>query len=366
MNAVKGFLKREIVLTISFVLAAASMLLVPPDAGYAGYIDWDVLMLLFSLMAVVASFKSCGVFDAVSGAIMRRTADTRRLSVLLTLACFFFSMVVTNDVALITFVPLTAGMLSAAPAGTLIYVIVLETVAANLGSMATPIGNPQNLYLYSAYDMSIGEFMGAVLPLAGLSLLLLMLACLPVKKQPVTAEKSAAATGSAWKLAVDAALLAICLMSVFRVIPKYVCCIATGAWMLAMDRKTLGKVDYALLGTFACFFVFVGNLSRLDAVSAFVERAIAGRELTAGILASQVISNVPAALMLSGFTRNGAELMRGVNIGGLGTIIASLASLISFKAYMQTPGAQLGRYMAKFTAVNAAFLAALWLTAAII
>lgn len=365
MEKVKAFLKKEIVLTVSFVLAALSMLLVRPDAAYAGYIDWDVIMLLFSLMAVVASFKECGVFDAVSGAIMKRTKDTRALAVMLTLACFFFSMVVTNDVALITFVPLTVGMLSSAPAMTLIYVIALETVAANLGSMATPIGNPQNLYLYSAYDMSFGEFAGAVMPLAAMSLVLLMIACLPVKKQAVEAGEKAAKNGPAWKLVADFALLVLCLLSVFRVVPKFACCIAVALWMLIFDRKIIGRVDYALLGTFACFFVFVGNLSRLDAVSAFMERVMVGREMAAGILTSQVISNVPAALMLSGFTQDGIALMRGVNIGGLGTIIASLASLISFKAYMQAPGAKIGKYMACFSVVNVVFLAVLWAFAAI-
>ena len=366
MASIKNFLKKEIVLTVSFVLAAASMLLVPPDAGYASYIDWDVLMLLFSLMAVVASFKACGVFDRVSGAIMKRTSDTRMLGLLLTLACFFFSMVVTNDVALITFVPLTVGMLSSAPPMTLIYVISLETVAANLGSMATPIGNPQNLYLYSAYSMNFGEFAGAIVPLTALSLVLLVIACIFVKKQPVKMGEGKTSDGPAWKLAVNTALLVLCLLTVFRVLPKWLACAVVAVWMLIFDRKILAKVDYALLGTFACFFIFVGNLSRLDAVSAFMQSVISGREMTAGILASQVISNVPAALMLSGFTTDGISLMRGVNIGGLGTLIASLASLISFKAYMQAPGAKLGKYMAVFTVMNVIFLAILWLAALII
>lgn len=366
LNCIKSFLKKEIVLAVSLVLAASSMFLVPPDSLYAGYIDWDVLMLLFSLMAVVASFKGCGVFGAVSGAVMKIAGNARRLALLLTLACFFFSMAVTNDVALITFVPLTVGMLASAPTNTLIYVISLETVAANLGSMATPIGNPQNLYLYSAYGMGFGEFAGAVLPLAGLSLLMLAAACMPVKKQPVAARDGGGAAGPAWKLVSDVLLLAVCLLSVFRVLPKYACCIAVGLCMLIIDRRALASVDYALLGTFACFFVFVGNISRIDAVSAFVERAIAGRELAAGVIASQVISNVPAALMLSGFTENGVALMRGVNIGGLGTIIASLASLISFKAYMQSPGAKAGKYIGCFTVMNAAFLAILCLAAMVI
>jgi len=353
------FLKKEIVMTVSAVLALASMLLVTPDAGYAEYIDWDVLMLLFSLMAVVAGLRKCRVFDAASAFLVKLGGDLRRLSMMLTLACFFVSMVVTNDVALITFVPLTVGMLGGI-GGKLIYIVTLETIAANLGSMATPIGNPQNLYLYSSYGMSGGEFMGAVLPLAGVCLVLLMLACLPISREKVEVSAEMPEKLPAAKLAVYAVLLVMCILSVFRVVPKPVCCIAVAAVVLLMDRKGILEVDYALLATFACFFIFVGNVGRLDSVSSFISSVVVGRELEAGMLASQVISNVPAALMLSGFTDNGIELMRGVNIGGLGTLVASLASLISFKAYMQAPGAKAGRYIAWFTGINIIFLAVIY------
>lgn len=356
MNKVIAFLKKEIVMTVSLVLALVSMLLVKPDADYADYIDWDVLMLLFSLMAVVAGLKKCRVFDAASAFLVKLGGDLRKLTMMLTLACFFVSMVVTNDVALITFVPLTVGMLGGISAGKMIYIVTLETIAANLGSMATPIGNPQNLYLYSSYAMSGGEFMGAVLPLAGVSLALLMLACLPISREKIEVSAEMPDKLPAAKLAVYGVLLVMCILSVFRVVPKPVCCIAVAAVVLVMDRKGILEVDYALLMTFACFFIFVGNVGRLDSVSAFISSVVVGRELEAGMLASQVISNVPAALMLSGFTDNGVELMRGVNIGGLGTLVASLASLISFKAYMQAPGAKAGRYIAWFTGINIAFL----------
>jgi len=347
-------------MTVSLILALASMLLVTPDAGYAEYIDWDVLMLLFSLMAVVAGLKKCRVFDMASAFLMKMGGNLRRLSMLLTLACFFVSMVVTNDVALITFVPLTVGMLGGIRPGMMIYIVTLETIAANLGSMATPIGNPQNLYLYSSYAMSGGQFLGAVLPLAGVSLALLMLACLPIGKENVDVSVDKPGKLSAAKLAVYCGLLVICILSVFRVLPKPVCCIVVAAAVLLMDRKGLLEVDYALLLTFACFFIFVGNVGRLESVSSFISRVVVGRELEAGILASQVISNVPAALMLSGFTDNGVELMRGVNIGGLGTLVASLASLISFKAYMKAPGAKAGKYIAWFTGINLLFLAVIY------
>lgn len=353
-------------LAISAALALGSMLLIPPDAGYAEYVDWNVIMLLFSLMAVVGALKNCGVFDVISAALMRRGGDLRRLSLLLMLACFFVSMVVTNDVALITFVPLTVGMLSGAGAGSLMYVVTLETIAANLGSMATPIGNPQNLYLYSRYSMSGAEFAEAVMPIAGLSLALLLAACLPINRKKLAIPATHTAKLSSTRLLACIGLLALCILSVFRVLPRYICCIAVVAVLLLMERRALAEVDYALLVTFICFFVFVGNLSRLESVSEFVSGAVSGRELEAGILASQVISNVPAALMLSGFTENAGELMRGVNIGGLGTLVASLASLISLRAYNKAPGAQPGRYIACFTGVNLAFLAVIYLFARLI
>ena len=347
-------------MSISLVLALASMLLVKPDAGYAEYVDWDVLMLLFSLMAVVAGLKKCRVFDVISAKLMSAGGTLRRLTLLLTLACFFVSMVVTNDVALITFVPLTIGMLAGIDAGKLIYIVTLETIAANLGSMATPIGNPQNLYLYSHYAMSGGEFLGAVLPIAAASLVLLVAACFCVPGDRV--HVSAVNTGKmpVAKIAAYGVLLALCILSVFRVIPKPACCIAVALAVIVLDRKCILEVDYALLLTFACFFVFVGNIGRLESVSGWISGVMSGRELEAGILASQVISNVPAALMLSGFTDNAFDLLRGVNIGGLGTLVASLASLISFKAYMQAPGAKAGRYVAVFTCVNVAFLAIIY------
>lgn len=359
-----AFLRREKVLTISLLAAVLSMGWVAPDAQYAQYVDWDVLMLLFSLMAVVAGLKSMGLFVRVSRALLRSARHLRRLTLLLSLACFFFSMLVTNDVALLTFVPLTALLLASRP-DALIFTVSLETVAANLGSMATPIGNPQNLYLYAHYNMAAGDFLRAVLPLAAVSLLLIVLACLlmPKASLPDFELSPAPASAARWPMAVYAAQFACCLLAVFKVLPKYACFALVLLSMLAVNRKALKQVDYALLATFVCFFVFVGNLGRMDAVRTLLTGVIAGNELETGLLASQVISNVPAALMLSGFTQNASALMRGVDVGGLGTLVASLASLIAFKLYMKTPGAKAGRYLKVFTLMNVAFLAPLYLLA---
>lgn len=363
MQKIIAYLKSEIVLSVSFAAAAVSMFFVAPDAAYAGYVDYDVLMLLFSLMAVVAGLKRCGLMDRICDALVTCAANARLLCAALSMACFFSAMLVTNDVALLTFVPLTCVLLTAFPRE-LILTVTIETIAANLGSMMTPIGNPQNLYLYSRYAMPIGAFLKAVGPLAIASLLMTLLACLLVRPQPLAApEKTAEKKLSMLPLAVHGVQFTLCILSVLGVMPKWVSFAAVLVSTLAYCPKLVREIDYALLATFVCFFVFVGNLGRIEAVSALLSSVIAGRELEVGILASQVISNVPAALMLSGFTDQAYELLRGVNLGGLGTLVASLASLISFKLYAKAPGAKAGRYLAVFTAMNAVFLAVLYLLA---
>ena len=360
MKKIWTWLKGETVLLIALAAALLSVCIILPDAAYAGYVDWNVLMLLFSLMTVVAGLKRCGVMDRVSGALIRRAGTVRALGLALSLACFFSSMLVTNDVALITFVPLTTALLATSP-DALILTVTLETIAANLGSMATPIGNPQNLYLYAHYNMPMASFLRAVGPLTVVSLVLVVLGCMLLKSEKVSpvhsAKSEALAMPALW---LHAAQFVICLLSVLDVLPKWVSFAVVLLSTLIYDRSLLREVDYALLATFVCFFVFVGNLGRIEAVSGMLSAVVSGREMETGILASQVISNVPAALMLSGFTANAEELMRGVDLGGLGTLVASLASLISFKLYLKTPGAKGGRYLGVFTVMNLVFLAVLY------
>ena len=359
MKKIIEYLKGEIVLLVALAAALLSMVIVPPDAAYAGYVDTHVLMLLFALMAVVAGLKRCGLMDCICRMLVSRAGSVRMLGTALSMACFFSAMLVTNDVALITFVPLTTALLSAFP-GQLMLAVSIETIAANLGSMATPIGNPQNLYLYAHYAMPMGQFLRAVGPLTLVSLVLVLLACLLLSSDRIQAAHAQAGPIDKKALALHGVQFAVCLFSVLGALPHWVSFAFVLATMLAFYRKLLLQVDYALLMTFVCFFVFVGNLGRVDAVSSLLGSVIAGRELEVGILASQVISNVPAALMLSGFTQDAMALMRGVDLGGLGTLVASLASLISFKLYMKAPGAKAGKYLGVFTALNLVFLAVLY------
>ena len=351
-------LKKDPVLAVSLVLAVVSAFWVRPSAAYLGYIDWRVLALLAALMLAVAALGQAGLLDAVTAALLRRMRDTRRLAAVLVGVCFFAAMLMTNDVALITFVPLT--LMLTAQTGTErfnIPIIALQTVAANLGSAMTPLGNPQNLYLYSLSGMGLGEFLRLV---TGLSLVLLSAAVLCLPCRPLGAADIPLNRPDRRGLLLWGAVFAVCLLSVLRVLHYG---IALGAAVLAAllaDRRLLRRVDYSLLLTFLFFFVFVGNMKVLPTVSEALSGLVAGREMTVGILLSQVISNVPAAMLLSGFTADYPALLLGVNLGGLGTLIASMASLISYKLYAAADGARTGKYMLFFTAVNVVLLAVLW------
>lgn len=362
MKKVLTYLKKEAVMTIALLLAAVSMFLVPPDAGYLQYVDLRVLALLFCLMLLVKGFEQTGLFDLLIRKFFGKVKTLRSLALLLTLMCFFSSMLITNDVALITFVPF--GLMALTLAGQqkhAIAVVVLQTIAANLGSMATPVGNPQNLYLFTASGMSLGSFLGAVMPFAAVSLVLLAAATLILPAASVTMQMERDGKKMpAKELLLYTLLFVINLLVVFRVLHWLPALLLTAAGILLMGRqKLLLQVDYALLITFVGFFIFVGNLGRIESISNWIASLLTGHEVVVSALFSQVLSNVPAAILLSGFTQNHAALLVGVNIGGLGTLIASMASLISYKLYAARPDAQKGKYFLVFTLYNAAGLAIL-------
>lgn len=354
------FVKSQPVLVIAFIAAVVTMFFVPPDGEYVGYINRTVLIELFALMIAVAGFRSVGIFDRASEIMLKKAGTARRITLVLVLLCFFSSMLVTNDVALITFVPLSLMIFGAAKDERLrIRAIVLETAAANLGSMLTPVGNPQNLYIYDEYKLTAMDFVRTMLPsgIVSLAVLVLLTFIIPPEKCEAPAEKKTAF--SAAPIIGYSVLFAACLLTVFRVLPDWACLIAAVAAALIFDYKLLLKADYALLATFVFFFVFVGNISRIGAVNDFFRGILDGNELVISLLLSQVISNVPAAVMLAGFTDKGTELLLGVDIGGLGTIIASLASLISFQFYRKTTTARAGLYLLTFTWISLILLAPL-------
>ena len=360
MIVILRFFKKEPILVISALLALASCLLVPPDAAYLGYIDLRTLALLYCLMLVVAGLRNAGVFAHLAHLVCAHAKTARGMGMLLVAMTFFSSMLITNDVALLTFVPFAVVLLGmTGRQRDLILIVVLQTVAANLGSMLTPVGNPQNLYLYSRYDLGAADFFRITAPAWGLSLLLTLLLCLLLPRTELRVELGEEPGTDAKKLRLYLALFAVCLLAVFRLLPwQAMLCVVVLA-LLVFDRKMLLGADFMLLLTFVAFFVFAGNLARLEAVDSLLRRMLVGHEYLTALLASQVISNVPAALLLAGFTDNARGLLLGVDIGGLGTPIASLASLISLKLYSRSHDAHTGRYLWVFTLVNLLLLAIL-------
>lgn len=362
MSKVKDFMRRELTLCISLVAAVISCFFVPPDGAYLGYLDLRTLALLYALMVVVAGLRHAGVFTLLAHRLCARAGSVRTMGITLVLLSFFSAMLITNDVALLTFVPFAVVVLGMAhQEKELIWVVVLQTVAANLGSVLTPVGNPQNLYLYSRYHLSMGDFFSATLPLWLISLAVVLLLSLRLSRSHVEVFLGEEPELDKKSLSLYLLLFALCLAVVLRLIGWYVMLPLLILVLLIFDRRRLKEADFMLLLTFVCFFVFAGNLARVPAVEALLSRLLLGRELLAGALVSQVISNVPAALLLSGFTENGRELLLGVNIGGLGTPIASLASLISLKLYSHSEHSHSGKYLGLFSLVNFALLIALLL-----
>lgn len=411
---VREIVRKDPVLVVAVVLAVISCAAVPPDAAYAEYIDLRTIGMLFSLMAIMAGLSRLGVFRIACRHLLSAVRGPRRLALALTLLAFFSSMLITNDVALVTFVPFALLALRTLDSPRhACFTVVMMTIAANLGSMLTPIGNPQNLYLYSTSHMRIGEFMLLMLPYAAAALVLLVGAIAFFGRIPEHAKEKAARSvdagnpasssedGSADSPATRgeadnaasatdanetpqlaseaddpapsplralpwAALFVLALLSVAHILPYQAIVAATIAVALVADRRALLHVDYALLFTFIAFFVFVGNVGRIEMVSTALAQLIDDHELAVAVIASQVLSNVPAAILLSGFTSNFAALIVGTNLGGLGTLIASMASLISYKQVALVLPREKGRYFMLFTVWNIAFLAVLAVLAAVL
>jgi Na+/H+ antiporter NhaD/arsenite permease-like protein len=363
LKKIKNFIAKETVLFVAATCAVLTMCIVPPDREYLHYIDFRVLCLLLCLMAVVAGLKAIGIFHWLTYQLLHRILSGRILSVTLVLLPFFCSMFVTNDVALIIFVPFTLMLLEQLGCGkSIIPVTVFQTIAVNLGSMATPVGNPQNLYLYAFYNLSIGDFFSVTLPLTAVSFVVLTVASIPLlpKTLPEKAIEQTQISDSK-QLLVYLSLFVLSLLTVFRVLPYLLTTAITVVVLFLVNRKLLKEIDYMLLLTFVCFFTVSENLGRIDAIRTFLQQLLNSNALLTAVGTSQVISNVPAAIMLSGFTDAWQQMLAGVNIGGLGTPIASLASLITIKFYLRWPGAKFGKFLALFTIANVIGLAILLL-----
>ena len=342
------FLKKECVLVIAVTLAILSSFISIPKLSY---IDFNVLILLFNLMVVVAAFKELKVLDSIAIGLLKKCNTYTSISLALVFITFISSMIVTNDVALITFVPLSIVIARKANINVL-KIVVFQTLAANLGSSFTPMGNPQNLFIYSFYNLSPIDFFKITLPIVVLAVLFLVLLVFKDKKMNLSLDLEDVKIDNKRDVYLFGGLFLIILLSVFHVIDYKVTFLITIVMVLILNKKLFSQVDYSLLITFIGFFIFVGNISTMDVVKNFMEGILNSPKSTflASVLSSQVISNVPATMLLSGFTDHFKELLLGVNIGGMGTLIASLASVISYKIYASEFGND--NYMKSFTFYN--------------
>ena len=368
ISRIIAFLRGQAVLVVAFACAFVSLLIVRDVPHAWASIDWRVIGLLFCLMAAVAGLQRSGLMGHIARRMVRGRHSQRFVCLVLVMLPFFASMVVTNDVALITFASLAALALEVAGwRDRLAYVVVLQTVAANLGGMITPVGNPQNLFIFTNFELTAADFFFALASFGLLAFALVALACLhcspdaadvPLEHVPDPVCKR--------QVALHACLFALALLAVLRVLPWEGVLAVVVVALAAFDREIFRRVDYALLATFVCFFVFSGNLAYLPALADFLGGCMAGHPMLTSLVASQFISNVPAAVLLAGFTENWHSLLIGVDLGGLGTPIASLASLISLKIYLYAPGSSVKAFMRVFIPLNLAFLAAMVLLYAIL
>ena len=354
---VGNFVKKNLVMVIAMLAALITCFFVPPDARYLDYFDLKTLSCLFCVLAVVCALKNINFFYMLAKKIVRLFKNARMSILALVYITFLGSMLIANDMALLTFLPLGLYVLNSTGKGKyMAFTFIMQNIAANLGGMLTPFGNPQNLYLYTKFRIPNGEFMTIMAPPFLVAVLLITLCCiLFVKPEPLTLkdEKMEMPVG---RTVIYMLLFALSIAIVFRGISHWVGVIVIPAVLLFMDRKALKMVDYPLLLTFVFFFIFSGNMARIDLVRQVFSFLLEKNTLLFSVASCQVISNVPSAILLSQFTDNYRELLLGVNIGGVGTLIASLASLITFREYTKQNKGKTGYYMLLFTAFNFAFL----------
>ena len=369
-NKVIVFIRKEAALCAALLLAVISSFFIKPSVNYITYLDYRVLVLLFCLMLVVAGFKNLGIFQLLGEKLCSLVHTTRGLTFVLVNLCFFASMLITNDVSLITFIPFTLSVYAMVGCEkVLISVVGLETIAANLGSMLTPVGNPQNLLLYSVSGMSMGDFILHMLPLTCASYVAIAVCIFLIPDQHIIVHTNDIKDKKKWlsvPFVIYCTLFLVCLGNVTHLISSYwVVGLIVAVTIFIVNRSLFTQVDYSLLMTFVGFFIFIGNMKQIPLINEWLQGIIKGNELLVGIVSSQIISNVPTAMLLSGFTTDYKQLLYGVNIGGLGTLIASMASLISYRFFSRTYQEQKDRYFRVFTIYNVVLLVLLYVVACI-
>ena len=352
-----GFLKKNAVMVIALCAAIVTTLLIPFDRDYLGYFDLKTLTCLFCTLAVVCALKDLNFFYILARKVVQLFKTARLCVLALVYITFIGSMLIANDMALLTFLPLGYfALMTTGKQKYMAFTFIMQNIAANLGGMLTPFGNPQNLYLYTKFSIPNGEFLRIMAPPFAFSVVLITLCCcLFVKAEPLHLEDERVSLDP-WKTALYLCLFVLAIAIVFRAIPYWIGLIIIPSVLLLVDRKALGMVDYPLLLTFVFFFVFAGNMARIGVVRTFFDFLLDKSTLLFSTVSCQFISNVPSAILLSQFTADYRDLLVGVNIGGTGTLIASLASLITFREYIKHNPGKAFAYFAKFSAFNFAFL----------
>ncbi|MBS6462231.1 MAG: citrate transporter [Ruminococcus sp.] len=355
--SVKNFIKKNTVMTVALTAAVITSFTVPIDREYIGYFDFKTLTCLFSVLAVVCALKNIRFFYILAKRIVRIFKNTRMSILALVYITFIGSMLIANDMALLTFLPLGYFVLTTTGKERhMAFTFIMQNIAANLGGMLTPFGNPQNLYLYTKFNIPNGEFITIMAPPFALSVALITLCCIVfIKPEPLDIPDGEDKLPPA-RTALYLCLFALAIAIVFRGIPYWIGLIVIPAVLLFADRKALAAVDYPLLFTFVFFFIFSGNMARIGAVREFFSVLMEKSTLLFSVLSCQCISNVPSAILLSQFTDNYPDLLVGVNIGGVGTLIASLASLITFREYCRHNPGKAGYYVRTFSLFNFGFL----------
>ncbi len=352
-----NFVKKNVVMVVAMAAALITCFIVAPDAAYLDYFDVKTLTCLFCVLAVVCALKNINFFYILARKIVLLCKNARLSILALVYITFVGSMLIANDMALLTFLPLGLFVLSSTGKGNyMAFTFIMQNVAANLGGMLTPFGNPQNLYLYTKFAIPNGEFMLIMAPPFLLSVALITLCCLIfVKPEPLELQDEKVVL-PVWRTVIYLLLFTLAIAIVFRGIPYWIGLIVIPAVLLFMDRKALKMVDYPLLLTFVFFFIFSGNMARIEVVRNLFSMLLEKSTLLFSVLSCQVISNVPSAILLSQFTENYKELLLGVNIGGVGTLISSLASLITFREYTKNNKGKTRYYVLLFSVFNFAFL----------
>ena len=352
-----AFMKKNAVMLIAMLAAIVTSIIVPPDEAYLDYFDFKTLTCLFCVLAVVCALKNIRFFYILARKVVILFKNARMSVLALVYITFIGSMLIANDMALLTFLPLGYLVLSSTGKEKyMAFTFIMQNIAANLGGMLTPFGNPQNLFLYTRFEIPTLEFMGIMAPPFLLSVILITVCCfIFVKPEPLSLDDEKTSLDPT-RTIIYLLLFALSILIVFRGIPYIVGLIVIPIVLLIMDRKALLAVDYPLLLTFVFFFIFSGNMGRIEAVNLLFSGLLDKSTLIVSSLSCQVISNVPSAILLSQFTDNYRELLLGVNIGGVGTLISSLASLITFREYVHHNPGKSGSYILKFSLFNFAFL----------